>query len=406
MSEWKKIKISDLGKVITGNTPPRKNPELYGEHTIFIKPTDVSEGEKYTYNPEECYSELGYNKYKNSIIPKGSTCVVTIGSIGKKMTKAHCDCFINQAMNAVIPNKYYDEEFVFYVLKYNLVQLKTLDSGTASGRENVSKSSFSNINLLVPTEKKIQHKIGSILSAYDNLIENNLKRIKLLEEIAQRTYEEWFVKFRVNGEHLHLDENTGLPVGWERKKLNDVVNIVSGFPFKSSEYVDDGQFKIVTIKNVQDGYFVPITTDTLIDIPQKVKKEQVLETGDIILSLTGNVGRVCLVYGDNYLLNQRVAKLIPNEKSSFGFIYFTMRNDKMITTLENISNGAAQQNLSPINMGNVEVVYPDEITVTKFNKLSDTAVMQICQLYILNQKLKESRDILLPKLMNGTINVE
>jgi type I restriction enzyme S subunit len=107
-----------------------------------------------------------------------------------------------------------------------------------------------------------------------------------------------------------------------------------------------------------------------------------------------------------YLLNQRVAKLIPNEKSSPGFVYFTMRNDKMITTLENISNGAAQQNLSPINMGNVEVVYPDEITVTKFNKLSDTVVMQICQLYIQNQKLKESRDILLPKLMNGTINVE
>ena len=291
-------------------------------------------------------------------------------------------------------------------MKYNLVQLKTLDSGTASGRENVSKSSFSNINLLVPTEKKIQHKIGSILSAYDDLIENNLKRIKLLEEIAKRTYEEWFVKFKVNGELLPIDEKTGLPVGWERKKLNDVVNIVSGFPFKSSEYIDNGQFKIVTIKNVQDGYFVPITTDTLVDIPQKVKKEQVLETGDIILSLTGNVGRVCLVYGDNYLLNQRVAKLIPNEKSSSGFIYFTMRNDKMITTLENISNGAAQQNLSPINMGNVEVVYPDEITVTKFNKLSDTAVMQICQLYILNQKLKESRDILLPKLMNGTIKVD
>lgn len=405
MSDWKKIKISDLGKVITGNTPPRKNPELYGVHTIFIKPTDVSEEEKYTYNPEECYSESGFNKYRNSLIPKGSTCVVTIGSIGKKMTKAHCDCFINQAMNAVVPNEYYDEEFVFYVLKYNLVQLKTLDSGTASGRENVSKSSFSNINLLVPTEKKIQYKIGSILSAYDDLIENNLKRIKLLEEIAQRTYEEWFVKFRVNGEQLPIDEKTGLPVGWERKKLNDVVNIVSGFPFKSSEYVDDGQFKIVTIKNVQDGYFVPITTDTLVEIPQKVKKVQVLETGDIILSLTGNVGRVCLVYGDNYLLNQRVAKLIPNEKSSSGFIYFIMRNDKMITTLENISNGAAQQNLSPINMGNVEVVYPDEITVTKFNKLSDTAVMQICQLYILNQKLKESRDILLPKLMNGTIKV-
>ena len=150
MKGWKEVKISDLGKVITGNTPPRKNPELYGNHTIFIKPTDISEDVKYTRYPEECYSDLGFKKYKNSLIPKGSSCVVTIGSIGKKMTKAHCDCFIYQAMNAVIPYEDYDEEFVYYVLKYNLGQLKALDSGTASGRENVSKSSFSSIKVFVP----------------------------------------------------------------------------------------------------------------------------------------------------------------------------------------------------------------------------------------------------------------
>lgn len=117
---WKEVIIGDLGQVITGNTPPRKNPEYYGNHTLFVKPTDVSEGEKYTYYPEECYSEIGYKKYIKSLIPKGSTCVVTIGSIGKKMTKAHCDLFINQAMNAVIPNDDYEEEFVYYVLKFNL----------------------------------------------------------------------------------------------------------------------------------------------------------------------------------------------------------------------------------------------------------------------------------------------
>ena len=99
----KKVCIGDLGTIITGNTPPRNRPELYGNHTPFIKATDISESEKYTYNPEEYYSEEGYNKYIKSLIPKGATCVVTIGSIGKKMTMAHCDLFINQAMNAIIP---------------------------------------------------------------------------------------------------------------------------------------------------------------------------------------------------------------------------------------------------------------------------------------------------------------
>ncbi len=272
-------------------------------------------------------------------------------------------------------------------------------------RASLNNDAIGRLKLFLPP-LNIQEKIGSILFSYNRLIENNLKRIKLLEEVAQRTYEEWFVKFRINGEQLAIDEMTGLPVGWERKKLNQVANIISGFPFKSSDYIENGCYKIVTIKNVQDGYFVPNTTDSLIEIPSKVKKEQELNTGDIILSLTGNVGRTCLVYGDNYLLNQRVAKLIAKENFSFGFVYATMRNQKMLTTLENISNGAAQQNLSPNNMGNVDVVCPDENTLSKFNDISDSSIKMICKLYLQNQKLKESRDILLPKLMNGTLNIE
>ena len=145
----KKIKVGQLGKIVTGNTPPRNQPDLYGKAIIFIKPTDISETSKYTCFPEECYSEKGANKYSASLIPKGSTCVVTIGSIGKKMTMAHTECFINQAMNAIIPNEDYDNEYVYYLLKNNLSKLKSIDSGTSSGRENVSKSAFSNMELHV-----------------------------------------------------------------------------------------------------------------------------------------------------------------------------------------------------------------------------------------------------------------
>jgi type I restriction enzyme S subunit len=285
------------------------------------------------------------------------------------------------------------------------MQQELLSKSAGSTVAHINVKDIKELNLFNLPPLLTQRRIASILSAYDDLIENNLRRIKLLEEIAQRTYEEWFVKFRINGEQLPIDEKTELPLGWKRRKLKEVINIVSGYPFKSTDYVDGGRYKIVTIKNVQDGYFVPITTDSLFEIPPKVKNEQILHTGDIILSLTGNVGRVCLTYGGNYLLNQRVAKLVPSEKISTGFIYSMMRNEKMLYILENISNGTAQQNLSPINMGNVEIVYPDENTVYNFNKLSDASVRHICNLYVQNQYLKESRDILLPKLMSGTIKV-
>lgn len=276
-------------------------------------------------------------------------------------------------------------------------------NGTKMPRGN--KDSIPNFKLLLPP-LPTQRRIASILSAYDDLIENNLKRIKLLEELAQRTYEEWFVKLRINGEPLPIDEKTGLPEGWEKRPLNEIAEIISGFAFKSGDYVKDGKYKIVTIKNVQDGCFIPETTDSLTEVPRKVKQSQILKSGDIILSLTGNVGRTCLVFGQNYLLNQRVAKLVAKRPEHYSFIYFLLRSKAMVVALENLSNGAAQQNLSPINMGNYLVALPDDEVLNRYSNQFNNHIDLICQLNNEITLLKESRDILLPRLMSGKINVE
>lgn len=404
---WKEVTIGDLGKVVTGNTPPRKIPEYFGNHTLFIKPTDINVGEKYCYEPEECYSKIAYAKYKKSLIPKDSICVVTIGSIGQKMIKSHKELFINQAMNAIVPNAEYDPDFVYYLLKANLFQLKTFDSGTASGRENVSKSSFSNIKVTVPKSKDVQVKIGYILSAYDDLIENNLKRIKLLEEKAHLTYEEWFVRMKFPGhESTPINEETGLPEGWRKGKISELTKFVSGFPFKSSTYSEAGPFGIVTIKNIQDGKFNPKTTDKIIELPNKLKDEQRLFDGDILLSLTGNIGRTCLVFGKNLLLNQRVAKLSPLQSEFRAFIYTYFRNPSTQINLANISNGAAQQNLSPVKAGELGLPIPDHYSMNSFNLKVEPIIDLIVTMYNQNQLLKEARDILLPRLMTGMIEVD
>ena len=133
---------------------------------------------------------------------------VRLKDIGKKMTYAHTDLFVNQAINAIIPRDEYDKEYVFYNVKYGVLpQLKKLDSGTTSGRENVSKSSFSNIRIPVVADKTIQQRIASILSAYDSLIENNIARIRLLEKMAENLYKEWFVRFRFPGHEKVEMEN-------------------------------------------------------------------------------------------------------------------------------------------------------------------------------------------------------
>lgn len=396
-----KVCIGNLGTIVTGNTPPRNRPELYGNHTPFIKATDISESEKYTYNPEEYYSEEGYNKYIKSLIPKGSTCVVMIGSIGKKMTMAHCDLFINQAMNAIIPNADYDNEYVYYAVKNILGNIKILDSGTASGRENVSKSAFSKMEIWVEKDLSTQQRIGTILSRYDSLIENYQKQIKLLEESAQRLYKEWFIDLRFPG-HENTKIVDGVPEGWEKKKIIDLVTLLNGYAFKSASFEESGKYKIVTIKNVKDGTFDENNVSFIKSIPDRMPSHCKLEQGDILLSLTGNVGRVCMVVGDNFLLNQRVAKL----KSKYpAFTYCLFRNNDMFISINNLANGAAQQNVSPIRIGELPLVIANIEILDRFEIIVWRMVSQILSLSNRISHLIEARDRLLPQLMSGEICV-
>lgn len=115
------VRLKDIGQIITGNTPPTSKPEYYGDYMPFIKATDIPIGVKCTLVTEQSYSKLAAEKYKKSLVPKGSTCVVTIGSIGKKMTYAHTDLFVNQAINAIVPKDSYDNEYIFYNVRCSVL---------------------------------------------------------------------------------------------------------------------------------------------------------------------------------------------------------------------------------------------------------------------------------------------
>ena len=421
---WKIVKVSDLGKVITGNTPPRKSPELYGEHTIFIKPTDISEQVKYTYSPEECYSELGFKQYKNSLIPKGATCVVTIGSIGKKITKAHRDCFINQAMNAVIPSENFDEEFVYYLLKYNLSRLKTLDSGTASGRENVSKSSFSSIRVSVPESKNTQIKIGKILSNYDDLIENNLKRIKLLEEMAQITYEEWFVRLRFPGyEFTPVNAESELPKGWTKTNLGSCFSHEIGGGWGEDELSDEFSKRAYVIRGTDmDG----LTLGNFSNCPLRFHKKsnlspRKLQHGDIIFEVSG--GSQNEGVAKTSLITDSLLKLFESDVMCASFCKLARPNEDFLSVflfhfLRFLRKTKATEVFEIRSASNIvnynwtaflkfqKVKIPPSGLLELFDNRTSTVHNQIYNLASQNQRLREARDILLPRLMTGVIDVE
>ena len=395
----KTVTIGDLGTIITGKTPPTTNKNYYGDYAVFIKPTDISEQSKFTYETEEMYSKLAAEKYETSMIPKGAICVPCIGTIGTKMTMAHCDCYTNQSINSIVCNEDFDNEYVYYLIKNFLPGLKAYNLGTASGREYVSKSNFEKIELEVELDKDIQKRIGLFLSRYDSIIENYQKQIKLLEESAQRLYKEWFVDL-----HFPRHENTkiidGVPEGWEMKKVKDFVELQSGYAFKSSTFEDGCPYKIVTIKNVKDGVFEGENVSTIRTVPEKMPNHCFLKDGDILLSLTGIVGRVCMVIGENYLLNQRVAKL----KTDYpAYTYSLFRSHEMFITVCNLANGAAQQNVSPIKIGDLDIVMANDEIMKKFEGGAGVYVDEINKHHRQIRLLTEARDRLLPKLMSGEI---
>lgn len=426
MDKTKTIQISDIGEVITGNTPPRKNPEYYGDYTLFIKPTDISKDSKYTYNPEECYSEIGYEKYKKTLIPQGATCVVTIGSIGEKLTKAHTDCFINQAMNAVIPNEKYDEDYVYYVLKYNLKQLKMFDSGTASGRENVSKSAFSSININILTKKDNQIKVGKILSNYDDLIENNNKRIKILEEMAQKIYKEWFVDFRFPGHETTTFKQTELgkiPSDWNFKPIGELLGHQIGGGWGNEEQSDkytESAYVIrgADIPNGRDGNIqnCPLRYHTKSNI-----KTRLLKANDIVFEVSGGskgqpVGRALLLnknlfnqFNDNVICASFCKLLRTDTKQILSEIVYlhllNIYNNGKIEKYQTQSTGIINFKFT-FFLENEQILVPNDTIQELFKNITVPIFDEISLLGYKNQALKQTRDLLLPRLISGEIDVE
>ena len=284
-----------------------------------------------------------------------------------------------------------------------------------SAQPGLSVSTLSKIIIKLP-DLATQEQCFNVLNLIDQKIQINNQINRELEDMAKTLYDYWFVQFDFPDQNGKPYKSSGgkmvynpelkreIPEGWGVTKLNEVVDLISGYPFSSNDYVTSGKYKLYTIKNVQDGYTVDKVDNYLDFLPSNMSDECQLRRGDLIMSLTGNVGRVGMVYEDDVLLNQRVLKLNPINKTHKSFIYSFFRSDVTKAHLENMSTGTSQKNLSPIDIGNMMIPFPfpSESLLSKFvnnlNMLENNLVE--------NQQLTQLRDWLLPMLMNGQVKME
>ena len=295
-----------------------------------------------------------------------------------------------------------DPEFLYYLCQ----TMPFANFGGGSAVPTLNRNHIHPLETKIPVKVEDQRRIASILSSLDRKIELNNKINADLEEMAQAIFKNWFVDFEPFKDGKFVDSELGMiPEGWKVGTIGDIVEFQNGFTFSSKDFSENGEYKIITIKSVQDGCLVTEGSSKVTEYPTKMPAYCKLQSGDILLSLTGNVGRCCLVTETNLLLNQRVAKIKAKEcyDNSFSYALFRLKETKEL--LISISRGTAQANLSPVEASKLPMVIPSEDARKSFSMISDSIMNKIISIHIENSRLSTLRDTLLPRLMSGELEV-
>ena len=242
----------------------------------------------------------------------------------------------------------------------------------------------------------VQYRIVEILSGYDDLIENNQKQIKLLEEAAQRLYKEWFVDLRFPG-HETTPITDGIPERWTVQSMNDIAEYINGYAFKPTDWGTKGK-PIIKIKEMGSG----VTADTPRSMGENIPEKYNVTAGDILFSWSATLSAMIWDEEDG-LLNQHLFKVIPGEGISREFVLQSIL--KTLDEFSNLTTGSTMKHIQRGKLKEVKVNVPPTGLMEQYRNISEPIREQILNVKRQIILLREARDRLLPKLMNGEIEV-
>ena len=292
-----------------------------------------------------------------------------------------------------------DARFVFYFFRHPRTVQSIKNRAITSGVPHINLGILRDFKLPLPP-LNTQREIVATLSAYDEFMENNRRRMELLEESARLLYREWFVRLRFPG-HEHARLTHGIPQGWEKKRL-DAIAEVNRATLPSSF---DGEIEYVDIASVVPGQITETTTFAFQDAPSRARR--IVQHGDIIWSCVRPNRRSHAVIwkpSDNLIVSTGFAVITPSGAPS-TFIYFATTTDAFVGYLENHARGAAYPAVVAADFERAEILVPPKRLLQLFDEFSEPTFSQIQNLRQQNQKLRAARDLLLPRLMSGEMAV-
>ncbi|WP_052486398.1 restriction endonuclease subunit S [Prevotella pectinovora] len=282
-----------------------------------------------------------------------------------------------------------DRGYIYWLMRTREYQRSIANTSTGATVHHTSPKKIYDYDLEVPP-LPIQHRIATILSRYDSLIENYQKQIKLLEEAAQRLYKEWFIDLRFPG-HENTKIVDDVPEGWEKKKLIELVDVQYGYAFDGKLFNNIGEgMPILRIRNIPDGITSDYTTE-------EASKNYIVHNGDIVVGMDG-IFHINSWNGDDAYLVQRACSFRPKEECVKGVIFQAIQEP--IKFFEKTLVGATVAHLGKKHIDSIELCIPKNFELYQpFSKFYNQRQGLLSQIRLLT----EARDRLLPKLMGGEI---
>lgn len=277
---------------------------------------------------------------------------------------------------------------------------------TGSAQPQITITNLSSKRLINPPFP-VQRRITGILSAYDELMENCQRRIRMLEKMARALYREWFVEFLFPGHEKipRVDSPLGpIPKGWEVKPIRDFGNVITGkTPSKANREFYGNDIPFLKTPDMHGNLFVLSTAESLSKAGAESQANKTIPKGSICVSCIGTIGIVCITAEDCHT-NQQINSVVLNSDNTREFLVFKLQDAKHV--LENLgSTGATMGNVNRGKFETVNIVRPGDSLLSEYHRLIAPMFNQILVMSRRIENLRRTRDLLLPRLLSGQLNV-
>lgn len=408
MDSWKEFKLSEIMDLIGGGTPKTSNPDYWNGDIPWISVKDFNGDRRYVEETEKKISELGLKNSSTKILSKGDIIISARGTVGE-LAIIPSDMAFNQSCYGLRAKDFVNPTFLYYLLKESVNVLKHNTHGSVF--DTITRDTFNGISINLPP-LPTQQKIAQILSSLDDKIELNNKINANLEQQAQALFKSWFVDFEPFGGEM--------PAEWKVGKLSDVIETTINGDWGKDEPIGTNTEEVFCIRGadipeVKIGNKGKMPTRYILPKNWNQKK---LTDGDLVVEISGgsptqSTGRVAYISNalldryNNKIICTNFCKAVKPHKNLSMYVYYLWQhlyNKDVFFNYENGTTGVKNLDMNGILM-NEDIVIPSEDYLKKFNDFCSLVFKEIFANGNETEKLSNLRDTLLPKLMNGEIEV-